>query len=66
MKKITREQILREVVPVPALEVQSQIGRKIEEWMATAGRLRTVVAEHAAGMDVLPASLMRRVFNGQL
>jgi type I restriction enzyme S subunit len=66
MKKITREQILREAVPVPPVGIQNRVAGKIQDWMATASRARASADEHTQAIEALPAALLRRAFNGEL
>jgi type I restriction enzyme S subunit len=66
MKKITREQLIREAVPVPPLHTQTRVAARIEDWMATVSRLRASVDAHSCVIEALPAALLRRAFDGAL
>jgi type I restriction enzyme S subunit len=66
MKKITREQIQAEQVPLPALAVQQRIAAILSQQMASAERARRTIREDLDAINKLPAALLRRAFNGDL
>ena len=66
MKKITREQIQAERVPVPAIADQLRIVTKLNEQMASARRTRKAIDEELDAVNTLPAALLRRAFSGGL
>lgn len=66
MKKITREQIRNEQVPLAALEDQKRIGLILSERMASADRASKVIEEELDTINKLPAALLRRAFSGEL
>jgi type I restriction enzyme S subunit len=66
MKKITREQIQAELVPVPAVGDQDRVGALLKKRMASAERARNAIEEELDAIQKLPAALLRRAFNGEL
>ncbi|MBI3249672.1 MAG: restriction endonuclease subunit S [Deltaproteobacteria bacterium] len=66
MKKITRTQIESELIPVPPLTEQQRIASLLAEKMKTVSRLRKVLGEQLAAIDILPATLLHQAFNGAL
>jgi type I restriction enzyme S subunit len=66
MKKITREQIQAEQVPVPPIADQERIAAMLSEQMASANRARKAIEEELDAINKLPAALLRRAFNGEL
>jgi type I restriction enzyme S subunit len=66
MKKITREQIQAQQIPVPAVADQQRIAATLNDQMASAGRARKAIQEELNAINKLPAALLRRAFNGEL
>ncbi|MGB7591795.1 MAG: restriction endonuclease subunit S [Terriglobia bacterium] len=66
MKKITRDQIQAEQVPVPPIAGQERIAAMLNEQMASAERVRNAIEEELDAINKLPAALLRRAFNGEL
>ncbi len=66
MKKITREQIQAEQVPVLPVSDQDRIAVMLNEHMASAERTRKGIEEELDAIDKLPAALLRRAFSGEL
>jgi type I restriction enzyme S subunit len=66
MKKISREQIQAQQVPVPATADQQRIAATLNEQMASAERARKAIEEELDAINKLPAALLRQAFNGAL
>jgi len=66
MKKITREQIQAQHIPVPDIDVQRRIALKLKEEMVSAKRGRMAIEEELVAINRLPAALLRRAFAGEL
>ena len=66
MKKITREQIQAEQVPVPQFAEQERIVTILNKQMASAEQARKAVEEELDAINKLPAALLRRAFSGAL
>jgi len=66
MKKITREQIQAEQVPVPVIADQQRIAKRLNEQMTAADRARKAIEEEQDAINKLPAALLRQAFNGEL
>jgi type I restriction enzyme S subunit len=66
MKKITRDQIVEEQIPVPSLHDQQRVGAILKERMAVAGGTHKVLEAQLSSINALPAALLRRAFSGKL
>ena len=66
MKKITRQQIQSEQVPVPTRDNQQRIVAMLNEHMASADRARRAAEEQLDVINKLPAALFRRAFAGEI
>jgi type I restriction enzyme S subunit len=66
MKKITREQIQAEPVPVPSKATQREVDAKITRELVEARQLRHLIENRLTAINVLPAALLRRAFSGQI
>jgi type I restriction enzyme S subunit len=66
MKKITREQIQAQQIPVPAVADQQRITAMLNGQMASAERARKTIEEELDAINKLPTALLRRAFNGGL
>jgi len=66
MKKITRRQIVAEQVPLPELSEQERIAAELRASGDCAEKIKRAAAEQLAEIERLPASLLRRAFNGDL
>lgn len=64
MKKITREQLSAEIVPVPDLPTQRRLAADLGEKLAAAEGVIARCREELAAIDALPASLLRDAFGG--
>lgn len=64
MKKVTRQQIQSEHVPIPIPAEQQRIAAMLKEQMASAARTRKVIEEELAAINKLPSALLYRAFNG--
>jgi type I restriction enzyme S subunit len=64
MKKITRTQLLRLEVPVPDLDKQDAIVKRIDEQLRLVRRLLESAREEMDTINNLPEALMRIAFNG--
>lgn len=64
MKKITREQIQAEQVPVPLPADQQRVAAKLKKQMACTERTRKAIEEELDAINKLPAALLRRAFIG--
>jgi type I restriction enzyme S subunit len=62
MKKITREQITAEPVPLPSLAEQQQIAADLSARLAAAESLIARCREEVAAVEALPAALLREAF----
>lgn len=66
MKKITRNQIQDEQIPVPPVANQQRIVATLTEQMAGAERTRKALEEQLAAINALPAILLLQAFSGEL
>lgn len=66
MKKITRTQIQRELIPVPSDTDQCRIASQLSGQMSSAERLRQTLAEQLDAINKLPAALLREAFSGRV
>jgi type I restriction enzyme S subunit len=66
MKKITREQIQAELVPVPPKATQREADARITLELVEARQLRLLIESRLAAINVLPGALLRRAFSGDL
>jgi type I restriction enzyme S subunit len=66
MKKITREQILAELIPVPPKATQREVDARITRELVEARQLRLLIDSRLAAISALPAALLRRAFSGEL
>jgi len=66
MKKITRNQLLRLVVPVPKTAEQDTIIQQIDEKMPMARQLCEATREELDLINSIPAALLGRAFSGEL
>lgn len=64
MKKITREQLSGEVVPLPSPTVQRCIAAELSQRLGEADKLIARLRDELALIDALPAALLRRAFGG--
>lgn len=64
MKKITREQLSAEIVPVPDLPTQRRLAAELGEKLAAAEGVIARCREELAAIEALPASLLRDAFGG--
>jgi type I restriction enzyme S subunit len=64
MKKITREQIQAQQIPVPDIIDQQSIAAMLSEKMASTERARKAIEEQLDATNKLPAALLRRAFSG--
>lgn len=63
MKKITRQQIAGERVPVPPIDEQHRLVATLRETMACVAQARAAAQAQLADVDALPAALLRRAFS---
>ncbi len=66
MKKITREQIEEEKVPVPPFGEQECVARLLNGKLADIEHIRKTIEEECGAIDALPAALLRRAFSGEI
>jgi type I restriction enzyme S subunit len=66
MKKITRSQIAREIIPTPSLSEQSHIVKKITYQTEIVRQLYTTLEARLEAIDRLPAALLQQAFRGEL
>ena len=66
MKKITREQIQAQQIPVPDVNDQQRIATTLNEHIASAELARKATEEELDAINKLPAALLRRAFAGDL
>ena len=66
MKKITREQIQAQQIPVPYIDDQQRIAATLNGQMASAKVARKAIEEELDAINKLPAALLRRAFAGEL
>jgi len=66
MKKITREQIQTELIPVPPKATQQEVDARIKRDLIDARQLRLLIESRLATINALPAALLRRAFSGEL
>lgn len=66
MKKITRQQIQGEQIPLPQPDVQGRLTAILRRQMAAVNLLRKGVEEGLQAVSTLPAALLRRAFSGAL
>ena len=66
MKKITRSQLIEELIPVPTLAEQHQITIAIVEKMEGITGLKQSIQSQLNTINKLPAALLRQAFNGEL
>ena len=66
MKKITREQIQAQEIPVPDVVDQDRIAVTLNSQMTSAERAHKAIAEELDAINKLPAALLRRAFSGAL
>jgi len=66
MKKITREQIQAQQIPVPNVVDQQHIAATLSEQVASAERARKAIEEELDAINKLPAALLSRAFAGEL
>lgn len=64
MKKITREQLSAEMVPVPPLPTQRRLAAELTKKLAAAEGVIARCREELAAIESLPASLLRDAFGG--
>jgi type I restriction enzyme S subunit len=64
MKKITRQQILDERVPIPPLPEQERIAAWLTEQLAAVESARAAAQARLAAAEALPAAYLREVFEG--
>ena len=64
MKKITREQIQGQQIPVPAAVAQQRITAALNGQMAAGQRARKAIEDELDAVDKLRAALLRRAFSG--
>jgi type I restriction enzyme S subunit len=66
MKKVTREQILAQQIPAPAVAEQQIVAAMLNDKMASAERVRKAIEEELDRINKLPAALLRRAFSGEI
>ena len=66
MKKITRDQIQAEPIPVPPKAIQQEVDARITRELIEARQLRLLMESRLATINALPATLLRRAFSGEL
>jgi len=66
MKKITRSQLIEELIPVPALAEQNQITIAVAEKLAGITALKQSLQFQLTTINQLPAAILRQAFNGEL
>ena len=66
MKKITREQIQVQQIPVPDVDDQQRIASNLTAQMTSACRARKAIEGELDAINKLPATLLRRAFGGEL
>ena len=66
MKKITREQIQAEIIPVPPKPSQRSVCEGITRRIIEGRQLRLLIETGLASVNALPAALLRRAFSGEL
>jgi hypothetical protein len=66
MKKITREQLQTELIPVPPRATQKEVDARIMSELTEARQLRLLIESRLATINVLPSALLRRAFSGEL
>ncbi len=64
MKKITREQIQGEEIPVPPFGEQERVARLLNGQLADSEQIRKTIEEECGAINALPAALLRRAFSG--
>jgi type I restriction enzyme, S subunit len=66
MKKITRSQLLEELIPVPDLRIQQDVSDVISAKMSAVTTLKQSLQAQLDTINQLPAALLRQAFNGEL
>ncbi|MBI2870499.1 MAG: restriction endonuclease subunit S [Candidatus Omnitrophica bacterium] len=66
MKKITREQIQGEEIPVPPFGEQERVAHLLNGQLADSEHIRKTIEEECGAIIALPAALLRRAFSGEL
>lgn len=66
MKKITRTQIERELIPVPPLAEQHRVTAVLDERVASTNQLCQNLEKQLAAINTLPTALLREAFVGRL
>ena len=63
---VTDKQVFSEFIPLPPLSEQKRIAAILNEQMEAVGRLRTALEAQLKTINILPAALLRKAFNGEL
>ena len=66
MKKITREQIQGEEIPVPPFGEQEGVAHLLNGQLADSEHIRKTIEEECGAINALPAALLRRAFTGEI
>jgi type I restriction enzyme, S subunit len=66
MKKITRTQIVRLSIPLPIRQEQERIVELLDRQMRAIVQARASAEAEVAAIEALPASILRKAFNGEL
>ena len=63
---ISKPQIQNLEIPFPSLPTQQRIATELKEKMAEVEKLRTFIEKQLEALDVLPQSILRKAFRGEL
>lgn len=66
LPRIRTEEVASVEINLPPLAEQRRIGSMLNEWKGEVERVRKALDEQLAAINVLPAALLYRVFNGEL
>lgn len=66
MPKLNRNQLFAWEAPIPALKEQEQIIKKLKEQLKSAEQLRLSLETQLNELNAIPASLLRKAFQGEL
>jgi hypothetical protein len=65
MKKITRSQLMAELIPLPEFGEQERIAAEVKARIALSGDIGTVLLEQIRTINRFPGSLVAAAFDGR-